>query len=117
MLLSSKKAFSILLCQLELINYQHRVISEVDNPSNEWLLLQKFNNPDLRSDPRNRTIHVIEYITFANFVFAVMPRCVRYFLHHTSSLMLQFGVDGTRPLFRLSLQLQSSWTLPNRIWR
>ncbi|KAF5330295.1 hypothetical protein D9619_005338 [Psilocybe cf. subviscida] len=51
-----------------------KIISEFDNPSTEWMILQKLNDPHLLSNPRNRTIHVLEYITFDKFVFAVMPR-------------------------------------------
>ena len=31
----------------------------------------------VRSDPRNHTIHVIEFLTFENLVFAVMPKYVQ----------------------------------------
>ncbi len=32
------------------------------------------NSPELRSQTRNRTIHVLDFLTFGNLVFAVMPR-------------------------------------------
>jgi hypothetical protein len=51
-----------------------RIISDLDNPTDEWMILQKLNNPELRQDSANRTIHVIEFITFDNLVFVVMPR-------------------------------------------
>ncbi|KAH9483623.1 hypothetical protein JR316_0003093 [Psilocybe cubensis] len=51
-----------------------KVISEVDNPSNELKVMQLLNSKRLRSDPANHTIYAIEYITFDKFVFVVMPR-------------------------------------------
>jgi len=43
-------------------------------PSDELRILQTLNTPEVRKDPRNDTIHVLEYITFDGLVFAIMPR-------------------------------------------
>ncbi|KIM47414.1 hypothetical protein M413DRAFT_199530 [Hebeloma cylindrosporum] len=51
-----------------------KVISDADNPSNEFKVLQYLNEEGVRSDPRNLTIHVLEFLTIYNLVFAVMPR-------------------------------------------
>ncbi|KIM36284.1 hypothetical protein M413DRAFT_449331 [Hebeloma cylindrosporum] len=36
--------------------------------------LEFLNSEPLRSDPRNHTIHVVEFLPIYNFIFAVMPR-------------------------------------------
>ncbi|KAH9483626.1 hypothetical protein JR316_0003096 [Psilocybe cubensis] len=51
-----------------------KVISEVDDPSNELKVMQLLNSKRLRSDPCNHTIFALDYITFDKFVFVVMPR-------------------------------------------
>ncbi|KIM47406.1 hypothetical protein M413DRAFT_22085 [Hebeloma cylindrosporum] len=51
-----------------------KIISDADNPSNEFKVLQYLNEEGVRSNPRNLTIHVLEFLTFYNLVFAVMPR-------------------------------------------
>ncbi|KIM47409.1 hypothetical protein M413DRAFT_199466 [Hebeloma cylindrosporum] len=53
-----------------------RVVSDADEPSNELKVLQYLNEEGIRLDPRNRTIHVIEFLTFYNLIFAVMPRFI-----------------------------------------
>jgi len=57
-----------------------KVICNVDKPTNELKVLQYLNKEGIRSDPRNRTIPVLEFITFNNLVFAIMPRWDRAFL-------------------------------------
>ncbi|KAJ7583441.1 hypothetical protein C8J56DRAFT_1028397 [Mycena floridula] len=40
----------------------------------ELKILQYLNTPEMRANPRNRTIPVLEFITFEALTFAVMPR-------------------------------------------
>ncbi|KAH9483629.1 hypothetical protein JR316_0003099 [Psilocybe cubensis] len=51
-----------------------RIISEVDNPSQELKVMQRLNSEKLRSDPANHTIYALDFLTFDKFVFVVMPR-------------------------------------------
>ncbi|KAH9478695.1 hypothetical protein JR316_0009153 [Psilocybe cubensis] len=51
-----------------------KMISDVSCPSQELRALQRLNSKDLRSDPLNHTIPVLDFLTFDNLVFVVMPR-------------------------------------------
>ncbi|KAF8149336.1 hypothetical protein B0H34DRAFT_733314 [Crassisporium funariophilum] len=43
-------------------------------PTNELRVLQALNTPKARADPRNHTIHVLDFIYFDGVAFVVMPR-------------------------------------------
>uniref|UniRef100_A0A8H7Y1E6 Protein kinase domain-containing protein n=1 Tax=Psilocybe cubensis TaxID=181762 RepID=A0A8H7Y1E6_PSICU len=67
-----------------------KVISEVDNPSNELKVMQLLNSKKLRSDPANHAIYALDYITFDKFIFVVMPRwdsCILPEFENVSELM------------------------------
>ncbi|KIM36293.1 hypothetical protein M413DRAFT_320168 [Hebeloma cylindrosporum] len=51
-----------------------KVVSNESVASAELKALELLNSEPLRSDPRNHTIHVVEFLHLHNFVFAVMPR-------------------------------------------
>jgi len=51
-----------------------KLISNASVPSNELKVLQYLNTEPVRSDPRNHTIPVIEYLNISNLIFVVMPR-------------------------------------------
>ncbi|KIM36271.1 hypothetical protein M413DRAFT_319599 [Hebeloma cylindrosporum] len=51
-----------------------KLVSDASVPSAELKALELLNSEPLRSDPRNHTIHVVEYLHIHNFIFAVMPR-------------------------------------------
>ncbi|KAH9478692.1 hypothetical protein JR316_0009150 [Psilocybe cubensis] len=51
-----------------------KMISDVSSPSHELRALQRLNRKDLYSDPYNHTIPVLDFLTFDNLVFVVMPR-------------------------------------------
>ena len=53
-----------------------KVISDGQNVKgvNELRILEYLNRPDIRSDPRNRTVPVIEYIKHEQYTFAVFAR-------------------------------------------
>ncbi|RDB30827.1 hypothetical protein Hypma_005798 [Hypsizygus marmoreus] len=50
-------------------------------PSNELKVLQRLNTPKARADPRNHTIHALDYVIFDGMVFVVMPRWPQAFRH------------------------------------
>jgi len=52
-----------------------------DTPSSELRILQHLNTKETRSDPRNHSIHVLQYISFDGLVFVVMPRWDPAFTH------------------------------------
>ncbi|PPR05617.1 hypothetical protein CVT26_009138 [Gymnopilus dilepis] len=58
------------------IHGRHVVIKVVadDRPSHELEILEFLNSKQARSDPRNHTIPVIEFLRYDKFVFVVMPR-------------------------------------------
>lgn len=43
-------------------------------PSDEWKIFERLNTKGARADPRNNSIHVLEYIHFDGLIFVVMPR-------------------------------------------
>jgi len=43
-------------------------------PTNELRILQALNTQKARADPRNHTIHVLDFICFDSVAFVVMPR-------------------------------------------
>lgn len=43
-------------------------------PSDELRIFQRLNTKEARADPRNHSIHVLEYIAFDGLIFIVMPR-------------------------------------------
>ncbi|KAF5330293.1 hypothetical protein D9619_005334 [Psilocybe cf. subviscida] len=45
-----------------------KIISNADKPTDEWVILQRLNSLELRQDSANRTIYVIEFITFDNLI-------------------------------------------------
>lgn len=52
----------------------NRMISDVSCPSQELRALQRLNAKDLRLDPYDHTIPVLDFLAFDNLVFVVMPR-------------------------------------------
>ncbi|KAF9043528.1 hypothetical protein BDZ89DRAFT_1128232 [Hymenopellis radicata] len=50
-----------------------KLVSTTSSPTPEFLALQRLNTPAARSDPRNRTIPVLDFVTWGGLVFAVMP--------------------------------------------
>ena len=50
------------------------LVSEAGQISAELEALQRLDPEELRSDPRNRTIPILEYIDTDGFVFIVIPR-------------------------------------------
>ncbi|KDR85782.1 hypothetical protein GALMADRAFT_234858 [Galerina marginata CBS 339.88] len=50
-----------------------KVIAD-DTLSYELQIMQYLNTPEARSDPRNHTIPIIEFLEFGKFTFVVMPR-------------------------------------------
>ncbi|KAF8882648.1 hypothetical protein CPB85DRAFT_1339423 [Mucidula mucida] len=53
-----------------------KLISTTSSPTPELLALQRLNTPTARSDPRNHTIPVLDFVTWGGLVFAVMPRWI-----------------------------------------
>uniref|UniRef100_A0A8H8CKR3 Protein kinase domain-containing protein n=1 Tax=Psilocybe cubensis TaxID=181762 RepID=A0A8H8CKR3_PSICU len=51
-----------------------KMISDLSCPSQELRALQRLNSKNLRSDPYNHSIPVLDFLTFDNLVFVVMPR-------------------------------------------
>ncbi|KAF8899593.1 hypothetical protein CPB84DRAFT_1780143 [Gymnopilus junonius] len=51
-----------------------KLVSEASTPSDELKALRFLNNKEMRSDPRNHTIPMLELLKFDNFIFAVMPK-------------------------------------------
>ncbi|KDR85852.1 hypothetical protein GALMADRAFT_132495 [Galerina marginata CBS 339.88] len=51
-----------------------KLVSDATVVSDELKVLRYLNTEKARSDPRNHTIPIIEYLTFDGLVFAVMPR-------------------------------------------
>lgn len=51
-----------------------RAISDASEPSNELKVMLRLNEKELRSDPFNHTIYALEFLTFDEIVFVVMPR-------------------------------------------
>ena len=49
------------------------IIKAIKSSSNELSILQYLNHPNLRSDPRNRTIPVLDIITIQEWALVVMP--------------------------------------------
>ncbi|KAG6829196.1 hypothetical protein H0H92_005397 [Tricholoma furcatifolium] len=72
---------SHLECTLLEMHKEGRLVSGRDEPTDELLILQKLNTATARADPRNHTIPVIEFITFDDLVFVVMPRWPPAFIH------------------------------------
>ena len=52
-----------------------KVISNGTEGNSELHILKLFNSSPLRSDARNATVPVLEYLEFGGWTFAVMPYC------------------------------------------
>lgn len=52
-----------------------KVISKGDENIHELQILQLLNSEQLKSDPLNATVPVIEFVNFLDWTFAVMPFC------------------------------------------
>ncbi|KIM36290.1 hypothetical protein M413DRAFT_319948 [Hebeloma cylindrosporum] len=51
-----------------------KLVSDASTPSQELKILQYLNTEPVRSDPRNHTILVVDYLNINGLIFAVMPR-------------------------------------------
>ncbi|KIM36285.1 hypothetical protein M413DRAFT_449332 [Hebeloma cylindrosporum] len=51
-----------------------KLVSDTTTPSQELKVLQYLNSEPVRSDPRNHTIFVVDFLNINGLIFAVMPR-------------------------------------------
>ncbi|KAJ3506461.1 hypothetical protein NLJ89_g6854 [Agrocybe chaxingu] len=63
-----------------------KVVSGKDEATNELKALRYLNSRSAREDPRNHTIHVVDFIELGEFVFVVMPRWDPAFRHEFMNL-------------------------------
>ncbi|KIM47415.1 hypothetical protein M413DRAFT_62165, partial [Hebeloma cylindrosporum] len=69
------------------------VISDADKPSNQLKVLQYLNEEGVRSDPRNHTIHVLEFLTFYNLIFACLEFLQEHRIFHGDILGQNVGMN------------------------
>ncbi|KAF9481611.1 hypothetical protein BDN70DRAFT_803119, partial [Pholiota conissans] len=99
-----------------IINMVDKYSPDYPEGSTELQILRLLNSPSMRSDPRNATVPILEFIEFHGWVFAVMPtygECDTYYFLSSHECM-DFACQSSEDISHENITMNYRGTIPRK---